>query len=580
MKKNWGVRSFLALATAVMVQGTVSTNVYATKLPLEYNNHKKQVKGGTLHVGLASGGVFKGVFAPPLRVDIPTAEVAQFGERSLFKVNNDYTYAKGGLADVTFDQDQKTATVKIKKSARWSDGHPVEAKDMEYTYKVVADPATNSGDYDDKMRDIVGMEEYHDGKANDISGVEIKDEKTCVVHFKEMKPDMKFPSSGYVLGVVMPYHYLKDVPFDQLASSDKIQKTPLFYGPFKIKNMVKGESIEWVPNKYYGGKKPNLSKITIEVVDPGHAAAAMKSNKYDVLLEQSPAVYNKVKNLPQYVVLGEKEKYYSYVGFKVGHFKNGVNVMDRKTPVQDRALRQAMGYALNMDQISKKFGYGLKYRANTIVPDAFGKYSDHKLKGYPLDLKKANKLLDKAGYRMQKNGYRTLPNGKKFTLKLLASMSSDSAGSRNVIEMYLQQWKKIGVKVELKDNRLQEFNSYIEQLTNDGKGYDIYLSNWSVTSAPTSSIAETYLPNNPYNLSHFVTKENTELIKSLSSKEAFNTDYQIKQFYKWQAYMNREAYIIPRQFEYDTYTFSKKLTNVSLNNKNGYHLWENIAFTK
>ncbi len=580
MNKKGVVKSILALATVVMVQGTVGPSVSANKLPLEYSSHKKQVKGGTLHVGLASGGGFKGIFAPPLRIDGPTSEVAQFGEYSLFSINDDYTYAKGGLADVTFDQKQKTATVKIKKSTRWSDGHPVEAKDIAYTYEVIANPATNSGDYDDRSRDVVGMEEYHEGKADNISGVEVKDEKTCVIHFKEMKPEMKFPGSGYVLGEVMPYHYLKDVPFDKLASSDKIQKTPLFYGPFKIKNMVKGESIEWVPNKYYGGKKPNLSKIVVEVVDPGHAAAALKANKYDVLLEQSPSIYNKVRKLPQYVVLGKKAKYYSYVGFKVGHFKNGVNVMDRKTPVQDRALRQAMGYALNMDQISKKFGYGLKYRANTIVPDAFGKYNDHKLKGYPLDLKKANRLLDKAGYKMQKNGYRTLPNGKPFTLKLLAAMSSDNAGNRNAVEVYLQQWKKIGVKVELKGGRLQEFNSYIEQLTNDGEGYDVYLSNWNVSSAPTSSLAETYLPNNPYNLSHFVTKENTKLIKSLSSKEAFNTDYQIKQFYKWQAYMNKEAYIIPRQFQYDTYTFSKKLTNVTLDTKKGATLWEDIAFTK
>ena len=97
---------------------------------------------------------------------------------------------------------------------------------------------------------------------------------------------------------------------------------------------------------------------------------------------------------------------------------------------------------------------------------------------------------------------------------------------------------------------------------------------------PTTSIAGTYLPNNPYNLSHFVTKENTELIKSLSSKEAFNTNYQIKQFYKWQAYMNQEAYIVPLRFRYETKVFSKKLTNVSLGTAKSDTLWEDIAFTE
>ena len=55
--------------------------------------------------------------------------------------------------------------------------------------------------------------------------------------------------------------------------------------------------------------------------------------------------------------------------------------------------------------------------------------------------------------------------------------------------------EKIGVKVELKDNRLQEFNSYVEQLTKDGKGWDVWLSAWSVTNAPTTGVAGSYMPN-------------------------------------------------------------------------------------
>lgn len=94
---------------------------------------------------------------------------------------------------------------------------------MEYTYEVVSNKDVNSAGYN-KYRNIVGVEEYHAGQADKISGLEVKDEKTLVIHFKEMKPEMKFPGSGYVIGKVMPYHYLKGIPFDQLASSDKLQK--------------------------------------------------------------------------------------------------------------------------------------------------------------------------------------------------------------------------------------------------------------------------------------------------------------------------------------------------------------------
>lgn len=80
MNKKWVVKSALALATALMVAGTVTNSVTAAKLPLEYNNHKKAKKGGTLRVAYASEGVFKGVFADMLRVDGPTADVSQFGD--------------------------------------------------------------------------------------------------------------------------------------------------------------------------------------------------------------------------------------------------------------------------------------------------------------------------------------------------------------------------------------------------------------------------------------------------------------------------------------------------------------------
>lgn len=116
----------------------------------------------------------------------------------------------------------------------------------------MANSATNSGSYNAQLRKVVGIEDYHAGKTDKISGLEVKDLKTMVIHFTDMEPEMKFPNAGFIVSSLLPYHYLKDVPFDKLASSDKVQKDPLFYGPFKIKNMVRGQSVSWVPNEYYG----------------------------------------------------------------------------------------------------------------------------------------------------------------------------------------------------------------------------------------------------------------------------------------------------------------------------------------
>lgn len=79
MKKMKLTKYIITLMTALLVMGMTSNSVLATKFPVEYDNHKKVKKGGTLRVGYVHDGVFKGVFADVLSVDGPTTDVAQFG---------------------------------------------------------------------------------------------------------------------------------------------------------------------------------------------------------------------------------------------------------------------------------------------------------------------------------------------------------------------------------------------------------------------------------------------------------------------------------------------------------------------
>ena len=233
--------------TAAVLGGLVAstkTAQAAPKLKLEYKNDKSAKKDATLRIGYADDGSFKGVFAPELSNDAATSEVSQFGTVGLFKIDDNYKFVKGGLADVDFDRENKTATIKVSDKANWSDGQPVVARDLVFAYEIIANKESGSARYTDQLANIVGMEEYHAGKADAISGLEVKDDKTLVVHFKEMAPTMGISGAGYIWEYAEPYHYLKDVAMKDLASNDKLRKEPLFYGPFKIKKMVQGESIE------------------------------------------------------------------------------------------------------------------------------------------------------------------------------------------------------------------------------------------------------------------------------------------------------------------------------------------------
>ena len=88
---------------------------------------------------------------------------------------------------------------------------------------------------------------------------------------------------------------------------------------------------------------------------------------------------------------------YSYLGFKVGKWdaKKGENVMNPKSKMNNKALRQAIGYGMNVNQVAKRYSYGLSFRIPTLIPKQFGDYFDKDVKGYSYNIKKGNEILDR-----------------------------------------------------------------------------------------------------------------------------------------------------------------------------------------
>ncbi len=54
----------------------------------------------------------------------------------------------------------------------------------------------------------------------------------------------------------------------KLAESDKIRKNPIGFGPFKVKKMVPGESVEYERFDDYWAGKPKLKKCNVKSCKP------------------------------------------------------------------------------------------------------------------------------------------------------------------------------------------------------------------------------------------------------------------------------------------------------------------------
>ncbi len=430
-------------------------------------------------------------------------------------------------------------------------------KDYEYAYEIITNKATHSQPYTSSLAELEGLQEYHDGKSNTISGIEMPDGengRTVVLHFKEMKPGMTQSGNGYIWEAAAPYHYLKDVPFDKLISSNKIRKNPLFYGPYKVSKVVRGQSVSWVPNEHYYKDKPHLDKITASVITPTSVAQSIKSNKFDVA---------QVSNSQWQDIKGSKSE----------------NVMNKDAKMNNQALRQAIAYGMNIDQVYKRYSSGLSFRIPTLIPQQFGDYFDKNVKGYTYNIKKGNELLDKAGYK-KKGTYRVQPNGKSLTIRLAAM--SGSKVQEPIIQNYIQQWKKMGLNVKLTGGRLMEMNSFYDKVQNDSKDVDMFMGAWSLSSEPSPQ--DLYGAKAPFNYSRFVTKENTDLLNDIDSQKAFNNSYRVKKFHQWQAYMDKEAYVVPVANSYSIYAINNKLTGYSLEPSKsmggGFPNWYYVGYAK
>ena len=130
---------------------------------------KKAVKkGGTVSVALESDTPFTGIFLNELSDTQNDSDAMAPANEALFDTDDTYQINDKGPATLKLDNDNKTATIKIKNGVKWSDGKQVTAKDVEYSYEIIANKATKSSRYTASLQNIVGLSDSPDGKSNTI----------------------------------------------------------------------------------------------------------------------------------------------------------------------------------------------------------------------------------------------------------------------------------------------------------------------------------------------------------------------------------------------------------------------------
>lgn len=534
-----------------------------SKFTMTVKNDKEAIKGGTLDVAVASDTQFKGLFSEVYYQDAYDNYYMRPSHEGLFSYDDDFVITDDGAAKLDLDVDNKKATITLKDNIKWSDGEAVTADDLIYPYEVIGNKEYTGIRYDDDFTNVVGMDEYHDGKADTISGIKKVDDQTIEVTYKEMNPGMLQLSGGVYMSA-MPKHVFKDIPIKDQEKSDTVRKNPVTFGPYYMSKIVTGESVEYLPNEHYYKGKPKLDKIVFTNVPTASIVEAVKAKKYDMVYAMPTDNYPTYKDSEGYQMLGREELAYTYVGFKLGTYDKdkGEVVMNPDAKMADVKLRQAMGYAMDNDAIGQKFYNGLRTGATTLIPPIFKTLHDTDIKGYQYDLDKAKKILDDAGYKdTDGDGLRENPKGEKLTINFASMAGGETA--QPLADYYLQQWKEIGLDVKLATGRLIDFQAFYDKIKNDDPEIDVFQAAWGVNSAP--SPAGLYGRNAAFNYSRFASEENDKLLKAIDSKASFDDTKRKEAYDAWQEYMFEQAPVIPTLYRNEIMPINDRVKSFTWN---------------
>ena len=541
----------------------VDVSTVESQYPSYVENEGNPVEATVLKVAVVSDSPFRGIFNGFLYSDSLDGSFMASTMNGAFPIDQDLKIILDSdetPIKVSVNPEEKTVTYKINPNFKWSNGEPVTTKDIVKTYEIMANQeyitSSKSLRYNKNRKAIVGIEEYNEGKADKISGLEVIDDSTMKIHLKEMTPSVYW--GGNFVPEFVNAKQFEGIPMDKITESDALRKNPLSYGPYVIKEIVQGEKVIFEANPYYYKGEPKIKRLEMEILPPSQQVAAIKSGKYDIVLKVSPEIFPELEKLDNINILTKKAGSMNYIAFKLGKWDEEKNevVTDPNSKMYDLNLRKAIAYAIDMDAVSKQFYHGLSTPAKSQLSPLFPSLHNPEINGFKQDVEKAKQLLDEAGFKdVDGDGIREGKDGKpvKYTL----AMMSGGEIAEPLAQYYIQQWKAIGLDVELLDGRLLDSKNFYNRVNGDDPAIDFCIAGIGFGTDPQQLAI--FGKNAKFNISRYISDNLEAALDATVSKEAMNEEYRVKAYKDYEKVFMEEIPAVPILNKLDILVVNKRI---------------------
>ena len=354
--------------------------------------------------------------------------------------------------------------IKLRKGVKWTDGMPITAEDVLYTYnEVVFKGLGNTATMDAMMID---------GKLPRLEKID-----DYTIKFTTSKPFAPFLRQ--LTYPIVPKHYFKpysdkgESVFNAFLSPNTPPKEIVSNGAFKLKEYVAAQRVVFVRNPNYykvnleNKQLPYLDKLVYLIVgDTNNEILKFEAGEIDVLGIRG-------SNVARYKLKEANSNYKMYnLGPDTGTLFLIINLNNRKnadgkwnvSPIKqkwfgDRDFRAAIDWAVDRKGMVQNIAQGVAqplFTAESLNSIYLNKY----IKGHLADINVSKECLEKAGFQT-KNGILYDKDGNRVEFDLYTNAGALEREAIGV--MIKQDLEELGMKVNFKPI---EFNSLVNKLSN------------------------------------------------------------------------------------------------------------------
>ena len=474
-RRNYGFRPgfcLLILGSVLLSGGAIIAGSTPHQLPTQ----KEELERLPGEVGRPGGRLVIALRAEPKTLnpifasDAPSREVISTMQSDLIHINRATQLTEPALAKSwRASADGLRYTLTLRRGLRFSDGQPLDADDVLFTFQVYLDGKVNA-----PQRDLLLV----GGKPVTVRKV---NQETVVFELAEPYGVGERLFDGFP---ILPRHLLeKPYREGRLNQAGTLSTAPAQWaglGPFRLQKYEPGEQLVLERNPYYwksdqqGQRLPYVDELTfIFVPNADSQVLSFQSGDSDLIARlgaKNFSVLSRAQRDYTMVDAGPGLEY-NFLFFNLNDLgdKASTDLARKQRWFRDVKFRQAVSAAIDRDAIVQLVYQGRGTALWGPVTAGNHRWVDSSLSHPPRSLDKARQLLREAGFKWISEGDSSTlrdADGNKVQFSLVTS--SSNADRLTMATLVQDDLKQLGIEVQLVP---LEFRSLLDRLI-ETKQYD------------------------------------------------------------------------------------------------------------